>query len=58
MKCKSCGKEIVFLRTEKGKYIPINADSSASEDIYFNKDRHISHFADCPAADKFRKVKK
>ena len=25
--CKSCGKEIVFLKTKNGKVIPVNADT-------------------------------
>ena len=27
MKCKSCGKEIVFLRTATGKAIPVNKET-------------------------------
>ena len=27
MKCKSCGKEIIFLRTDKGKAIPVDKDT-------------------------------
>jgi len=66
MKCKSCGKPIVFLRTEKGKMIPVNSDTVDVVDIkgtpvcvdeYFDHKRHVSHFSDCPAADKFRKKK-
>ena len=25
-KCKACGKEILFVRTPKGKYIPVDPD--------------------------------
>lgn len=57
-KCKACGKEIVFLKTEAGKVIPINAETADKDDYAFDKSRHISHFSDCPAAKTFRKEKK
>lgn len=62
--CKSCGKEIYFLKTNNGKYIPVNAESLTireKEDLKNNMKRiykpgsHISHFADCPEAMKHRK---
>lgn len=57
MKCKSCGKEIVFLRTSTGKAIPVNKETTDAADEYYDKERHISHFADCPAAKDFRRKK-
>jgi hypothetical protein len=58
MKCKSCGKEITFLRTEKGKTIPVDMDTVEAADEYFERDHHVTHFRTCPEAGKFRKVKK
>jgi hypothetical protein len=64
MKCKACQKEIVFLRTEKGKQIPVNADTVDvvekngipwCVDEYFDHTRHVSHFSDCPKAAEFRR---
>ena len=58
MKCKACGKEITFLRTDKGKAIPVNKETTDVADEYFDRDRHVSHFADCPEANRFRKVRR
>ena len=41
-RCKSCGKEIMFLPTKNGKTMPVNMAL-------------ISHFSDCNRPDKFRK---
>ena len=54
--CKSCGKEIVFLKTKNGKIIPVNADTiQGKETVYDHKIGHVSHFATCKDASKFRK---
>jgi len=64
--CKSCKKQIIFLRTNKNKYIPVNFDSltdrdkhitSLNGDLLFRYGEHISHFATCPNANKFRRSK-
>ena len=34
MKCKSCGKEIPFLRTDKGKAIPVDKGTVDAADEY------------------------
>jgi len=57
MKCRSCGKEIVFLRTDQGKAIPVDKETVDAIDEYFDRDRHVTHFRTCPAAGKFRKGK-
>ncbi len=63
-KCKSCKREIVFLKTKTGKTVPVNFDSLTFQEqsalvgriqIQFNPRHHVTHFADCPAAIKFRK---
>jgi len=40
--CKDCKDEIIWLKTKKQKWHPVNIDLT-------------SHFSTCPAADKFRK---
>lgn len=57
MKCRSCKKEILFLLTSTGKYMPCDADAVKPEDEVFDPKRHTSHFATCPAAAKHRKAK-
>lgn len=42
VKCGKCGQEIFFLRTKNGKAMPTTL-------------KLLSHFADCPNADDFRK---
>jgi len=62
--CRSCGKRIVFLKTDSGKKIPINYETLSNEDIenleqgeevLFDSTLHISHFSDCPQSKKWRK---
>lgn len=65
LKCKSCNKEIAFLVTRKNnKFIPVDYDSLSDEEksllkedktVYFEQFRHVSHFATCPFANKYRK---
>ena len=56
MTCKSCGREIVWLKTKNGKNMPVNADTiQEKETVYDHKIGHISHFSTCRDADKFRK---
>ena len=57
MKCKACGKEISFLRTDRGKAIPVDKDTVDAADEYFDPDRHVTHFRTCPNAKDFRKGK-
>lgn len=54
--CRSCGEEIVFLKTSSGKSIPVNVDTVTEGDTQFEpRAGHISHFATCKDADKWRK---
>ena len=41
-KCKSCGATVYWIKTFKGKNMPVNPDG-------------VSHFATCKQADKWRK---
>lgn len=55
--CKSCGKEIVWLKTNSGKAIPVNAETIQDKETMYNyKIGHISHFSNCPDSKAWRKV--
>lgn len=65
-KCKGCGAEIIWIKTEAGKHAPIDAGKRL---FYLNNEDadnlqwlafwgHEPHFATCPKADQFRKTKK
>lgn len=65
-RCKACGAEIAFLKTGKG-FMPTDWESLNPVDkrnyieglrVEFDAKRgHVSHFATCPEAAKFRKAK-
>lgn len=64
--CRSCNKPIAMLKTVNNKNIPVNRDSLTFQEIedikrginfFFDPHKHISHFADCPQANEFRKKK-
>jgi hypothetical protein len=58
-KCRSCGAEIVWLKTDAGKSIPVDAESVVDPGaMIFDPDQMTSHFATCPDAQKWRKEKK
>lgn len=64
--CKKCNADFVFLKTKNDKAIPVDYDTLTHEDmtnmssgdVLFRFGEHVSHFATCPDAKKFRKVKK
>lgn len=56
--CKSCGAEIVWLKTAIGKSMPVDVDTVTNGEKTFNHGKHVSHFATCPQANKHRKPKK
>ena len=48
MKCKSCDKEIAFLKTKKGKSIPVNAETIQGKETVFDVAKgHVPHAATC-----------
>jgi len=71
MKCRGCGKEVLFFITKNKKMIPVDADSISEMDKHhfittpnldknplpFRYGEHRPHFLTCPNADKFRKKK-
>ena len=54
-KCKGCNADLIFLATKSGKRMPVLASSVNIGDTEFDVKKHRSHFADCQAAQKFRK---
>lgn len=54
-RCKACRARIIFLKTATGKSMPVDADTVEATDEMFDHERHESHFAKCPAADRFRR---
>ena len=55
VQCRACGRPIVFLPTAGGRSIPVNVETVLPGETVFVAGKHISHFADCPAAEQFRK---
>lgn len=63
-KCKSCGAEIIWAVTPKGRNTPLDAnkirvaqvtDLDGQLKIEEVHEGHVSHWATCPTADKHRK---
>ncbi len=56
--CKSCGATIVWMKTDKGKNIPVDwfeVPWGRRRPTTFDHETMVSHFATCPNADKHRK---
>ena len=53
-KCRSCGADIVWVKTQQGKNMPIDAETDNGDTI-FDHNVHRSHFATCPHADQHRR---
>ena len=53
--CTSCGTQIIFLKTSKGKKMPVDATSVKDNDHFFDHKRHTSHFSTCTNPKKHRK---
>lgn len=69
-KCKGCGAEILWATTESGKSIPLSVESEERRFTVYskggalesdtmrmakNEKTYLSHFADCPNAEEFRR---
>lgn len=65
--CKSCGAEVVFLPTTKGKHSIVNLNSLTPEEkstlenggtvMYKPKSNQMTHFATCPDSPMYRRKK-
>lgn len=53
--CRSCGAQIIWFNTDKGRNVPIDAESVKPEDTEYHYGRHVAHFATCPNADQHRR---
>ena len=55
--CRSCGEAIVWVKTASSKNMPVDADTFTDGDpLQYDADLgHVSHFATCEQADKWRK---
>lgn len=54
-RCRHCRARIGFLPTVADKLMPIEADSVEPADTMYDGERHESHFATCPGANKARR---
>lgn len=54
-RCKSCNAQIIWFKTTAGKNMPVDADTVEPDDDELDLERHVSHFATCRQADKWRK---
>lgn len=68
--CSSCGKSVLWVATQRGKTMPVNAAPDPAGNIVIKGEetivvatgqmapwpRYVSHFATCPAAAKHRKA--
>lgn len=53
--CRSCGRQVVWIKTATEKKMPIDAETWEPGDETFDRTRHTSHFASCPQAKAWRK---
>ena len=57
-RCRSCDAKIVWLKTKKGKNMPVDWDEDAQVDAeagrIFDRKGHTSHFDTCPDAEPWR----
>ena len=59
--CRSCGAEILWVKTANGKNMPVDYDSEIEylwndgTSVEFDAGLMTSHFATCPEADRHRK---
>jgi hypothetical protein len=55
--CRSCSAPIIWLRTVKGKKMPVDASSVTGDETLFEYGKHVSHFSTCPNSEKHRRRK-
>lgn len=63
--CEACGKPMLWVTTVTGKKMPLSVDSAerryfiartaGDAPIGLSEMTYLSHFADCPDADSFRR---
>jgi hypothetical protein len=45
---------MIFLHSRAGRTVPVDAATVKPGDVEFDHTRHVSHFATCPQAARFR----
>ena len=61
-RCKSCDESVIWMRTARGKMMPVDVEGVDEGELefdldgtpLFNSDNHTSHFSTCPQADDWR----
>jgi len=62
--CRSCNARLAMIPTIHGKIAPVNFDSLTPQEVvdiekgvgfFFDNKKHMSHFATCPDAKRYRK---
>lgn len=68
-RCRSCGAPVLWITTEKGKRMPVNAEPADGGNVIIDPTSgighyvpkqpgqlaHVSHFATCPESEKWRR---
>ncbi len=62
-RCRSCDASVVWMITNTGKNMPVDADSVDEAELEFDGMKpkfdhqagHVSHFATCPQANQHRR---
>ena len=57
-RCRSCNAKIAWLKTARGRLMPVDAQTAHADDLVFDSEVHVSHFATCPNAGAHRTKKK
>ena len=52
--CRSCEAPIVWMKTRQGNNIPVDPDDIDPDDEVFDYQKHTTHFATCPNANRHR----
>ncbi len=56
--CRGCGAAIYWIRTRRGKLMPVDTRGAGGLEPMRDRDGHgVSHFATCPKADHYRMKK-
>jgi hypothetical protein len=56
-RCRSCQATIMWMKTDRGKKMPVDFTPAAQGHERWNPKTMVSHFDTCPNADDWRKNK-
>lgn len=54
-RCRTCQAKIIFLETDAGRSMPVDADTVDIGDGIFDPSKHVSHFSTCSDPGKHRR---